>query len=596
MTLLPRWLHDWLGLQYAEKRLPFSIALPLVKSATAPVLNTLYQRQKHRETQEHDEQFLVLLLKNVRQLNRYKASMSRRLDYNHRLTALFYPLAVVLVGQFSKNGGVPDSQRRAEVLDCMIAICGELVNSYGLVIQHYQQSSPFRYARSLKKIDLATFRLLELLKFKQTMKALRYQALSARSWGMANSVVHILAANQRLTVLQKTLDQQYRRDQPLALGRAVDVYLALQMVERMQLSYWPVQWQTWLIRSIGVGDLKINLNQDGSNVKSTQTSLVYYADTEPTRFTATQSHDQRSPLVIEWDALQQVMTSDLAQVIRSRQSGGSVSLSKHLSLFGPDEQLAIAQLQYQCFRRYPSRNTYPSDQKKEIPDLRIFIGFNEILALLRHVESGGGWKGVGRRMSDLLARHSAVFSDDAVGTVESAWFLQHQDDNMICLSTLESRHTSHMNIGDLAAYMLEQRDWHQPRLGIIQRIVRPQAGQVNVEIQFMSEHAESVLIDMAEASLVNQPNDKHVGAEEPIRAIKGMRDGVLQLILPRGVHLRDQQKLALHSKKGLQRVQRGHVISASKACTVFALRACNDANNGKQGETAPVRMSDVIDQ
>jgi len=588
MTLLPQWLHNWLGLHYSEKRIPFPITLPLVKSTPAPVLNTLYQLQKHRSTQADDEQFLALLLKNLKQLNRHKTSVTRRAQYNHRFTGLFYPLAVVLAGQFSKDGGVPDSQRRAQLLDCMIAICAELVNSYGLIIEHCQQSSGFRYVRSLKKLDQAAFRLLELLKFKQTIKALRYQELSAKSWRMANSLVHILAANQRLYIVQKTLDQQYRSDQPMAMGRAVDVYLALQMVERLQLSYWPVQWQTWLIRSIGLGDLKIGLSQNANDVVSTQTSLVYCADTVPSRFANTQQTGQIAPLILEWDQLQQIMISDLAQVIRSRRNGGGVSLSKHLSLFGRDEQLAIAQLQFQCFRDYPFRDSISIDQKREVPDLRIFIGFNEIFALLRHIDSGGGWKGIGRRMSDLLAKHSAVFSDDAAGSIESAWFLRHQDDNMICLSTLESRHTSEMHIGDLTAYMLEQSDWHQPRLGVIERILRPQSGQVYVEIQLISQHSTSVAIEVPDETLMNNQSDVRAGDKELIRAIRGISDNAIHMILPRGVSVPDNRNLIIHAKKGLENAQLGHIVSASKGCSVYALRPSIDK------ETTPLRVNSVV--
>ena len=572
MAFIPQWLHNWLGLNYPEKRIPFAFSLPLIKSTTLPVLNTLYQLQKKRATDADDAEFLSLLLKNLKQLNRSKASVARREEYNHRLTGLFYPLAVVLVTRFSKDGGVPDSDKRAQLLECMIAICTELINSHGLLIQYFQQCSRFRYARSLPNLDLAIFRLFEFLKLKQTIKGLRYQELTAKSWNMANTLIHILAASERMNIVLKPLEQQYRSDTPTATTRSIDVYLSLQIVERLQLSYWPVQWQTWLQRSIGLGELKIALHQSANLPKNAHTSLVYCADTLPMRFTPIKGANEIEPLCLQWDQLQVALTSDLAQVLRSRQYETSAPLSKHLSLFSPDERLAIAQLQYQCYRDYPSRQSIFIDQKKEVPDLRIFIGFNDVFSLLHHIGTGGGWKGVGQRMSDLLARHSAVFSDDAETSAGSAWFLRHQDDKLICLSTLESRHTSVMKIGDLAAYMLEQTDWHQPQLGVIQRILRPQTGQVYIELRVLSQYAEAIVIDVQPGVQLSNSTEDQNQKIEMIRAIKGTYQNSTQLLVPRGVKFEVDRALKIKTKNGPETIQPGHLISASKGFSMVALR------------------------
>ncbi|MBC3861033.1 hypothetical protein H8K32_02885 [Undibacterium jejuense] len=571
MTFLPQWLYNWLGLNFPAQRIPLTVILPLVKSTPLPVLNALYQLQKTRATEDEDVQFLRLILKNLKQLNRCDTSITQREEYNHRLAALFYPLTQVMVGRFGKDGGVPDSQVRAQTLDTLIAICTEFASSYGVIIQYYQQCSRFRYARSLKKLDLAALRLFEFLKMEQSIKGLRYQELSEKSWAMANTLIHILAASERLSVVLKPLDQTYSAERAVATTRAVDVYLSIQMSERLQLSFWPVQWQSWLQRSIGLGDLKIGLSVLSEQTNKSQVSFVYCYDPTPSSFTPKLNKTSVEPLLLQWDQLQQSLTSDFAQVLRSRQSECQVTLSKHLSLFHPNEQLALAQLQFDRFNAYPIRTAAKLDQEKEVPDLRIFIGFKDVFALLRHIASGGTWKPIGQRMTDLLARHSAVFSDDADASVESTWSLRHQDNSLICLSSLESRHTTHMHIGDLAACMLEQSDWHQPKLCVIQRILRPQAGRVYVEMQVLSEQSEAIFFESQVLNQGNLSTDPMPG-NELVQAIRGKNANATHLILPRGVRLMSEGQVTMNTKNGMELAQLGHIMSATKSFSMYALR------------------------
>ncbi|MFZ6862373.1 hypothetical protein ACO0K7_07035 [Undibacterium sp. Ji67W] len=583
MTFLPQWLHNWLGLNYPAQRIPLTVTLPLVKSTPLPVLNTLYQLQKTRETEDEDAQFFRLILKALKQLNRCDTSVTQREEYNHRLAALFYPLTQLKLGRFGKDGGIPDSDVRAGILESLIAICAEFVSSYGVVIQYYQQCSRFRYARSLKKLDLAVFRFFEFLKLEQSIKGLRYQELSEKSWSMANTVIHILVASDRLNVVLKPLEQMYCTDRPVATTRAIDTYLSLQMLERLQLSFWPIQWQTWLQRSIGLGDLKMELSVLSEQKNKSQMSFVYCADPTPSRFTPASDKRGVAPLVLQWDQLHQVFTNDLAQVLRSRQPDRPATLSRHLSLFHADEQLAIAQLQFERFNAYPARMETILDQEKAVPDLRIFIGFKDVFALLRHIASGGARKPIGHRMTDLLARHSAVFSDDAQATIESVWSLQYQDDKLICLSSLESRHTTPMHIGDLAACMLEQADWHQPKLCVVQRILRPLQGRVYIEMQVLSDQAEAIFFESQMPTVAHFTNNTLPG-NELVQAIRGKNADVIQLILPRGVRLDLASQLTLNTKNGMELAHPGHLMNASKSFSVYALRGSEPVSQVRSGQ------------
>jgi len=182
-------------------------------------------------------------------------------------------------------------------------------------------------------------------------------------------------------------------------------------------------------------------------------TLAYCYDAAPCH-PQRQEHKKDPALILNWEKLQHRITIDFAHILRAKNVADQQAISKHLSLLATHERLAMAQLQFDTF---PLTSEIHTDHLQRMQDLRIFIGLHEVFQLLQHIADDGGWQGVGERMSDLLARHSSALSEDDIGTVESAWFLQYQNNQEIRLSTQETRYTKPMKIGDVIAYMLEKK-------------------------------------------------------------------------------------------------------------------------------------------
>jgi hypothetical protein len=107
---------------------------------------------------------------------------------------------------------------------------------------------------------------------------------------------------------------------------------------------------------------------------------------------------------------------------------------------------------------------------------------------------------------------------------------------------------------------------------VIQRILRPQNGQLLITIKLLCENSQAVLIDSqaGQSSAISHHNTDQRSALLP--AILGGREELTQLLLPVGVRTREEGTLLLQTRQIQETVQLGHMISASKGFTLHALR------------------------
>jgi len=171
-----------------------------------------------------------------------------------------------LIALYRKDGGVPDSIHRQSSLDDIIEICSGLINSYKQVVHVLHSASSFRYARSRNQLDKSAFRIFDLLRLKQKVKAIRYQKLSDAAWQTANTLIHMMLDAGRADQPMVLMERKYCKGSQLKTQRMRDLYLQLQIGQRFQLLKWPVQWQTLLDYSIGLGDFKLEMKADDGRV------------------------------------------------------------------------------------------------------------------------------------------------------------------------------------------------------------------------------------------------------------------------------------------------------------------------------------------
>lgn len=559
------WVRRFLGLDLPERIHSMPCTLPVVRSARKPVLNEAWQVEKRRRGDADDETLLSILLKQVRLLNRARLRPAARLTLCEDIARLMIQPAGNVILRFSSEGGLPDSVQRVQWLDTVIELCAALGLSYRALVQHYQSLSRFRYARTLKKLDLASFRMMELAYMEQAARALRYQRLEGQTWEGLHTLAYILHQSQRFDTVQQPLLQvpHFSGRQSHFFLCSRDLYAAIHTVERLNMLHWPVLWQKLLRASLYQRVWRPVAGTFAEAAGARLISRIVCGDHQAVRRVVTQENDG---LYLIWDQLQQRIVSDLAEVVRHPVQSDASRLSAHLSLLGSSDRLAAAELQYQCFTQYEEHPAEPPLRQRQLKELRIFIGMEQIYPLLRHIESGGAIQAIGERLADRLAQHSAVFSDDQDAHHESQWFLLAQTAETLLLSTLETNYTTAMQIGDLAAVMLDKQDWQRPALACIRRIERRANGQAIILFQLLSSEIKPVTVEAAADS-------RHpAGRANSFAALLGTHQTMRQLILPAGYRLQPGTRLRIGLHQSQADAELGHIVQAGKTFAVTALR------------------------
>lgn len=560
-----RWVRQFLGLDLPERIHSMPCTLPLVRAARKPVLNEAWQIEKRRRGDADDETLLSILLKQVRLLNRVRLRPAARLAFTEDIARLMIQPAGNVILRFSSEGGLPDSEQRVQWLDTVSELCTALGLSYRAMVQHYQGLSRFRYARQLKNLDLVSFRMMELAYMEQSARALRYQRLEGQTWEGLHTLACILHQAQRFDTVQKPLLQvpHFSGRQSHFFLCSRDLYTAIHTVERLNMLHWPVLWQKLLRASLYQRVWRPVLGTREEAAAARLTNRIVCGDHQAVRRVASQEQDG---LYLIWDQLQQRIVSDLAEVVRHPVQADTSRLSAHLSLLGSSDRLAAAELQYQCFTQYDEHPAEPPLRQRQLKELRIFIGMEQIYPLLRHIESGGAIRAIGERLADRLAQHSAVFSDDQSAHHESQWFLLQQTAETLLLSTLETTYTTAMQIGDLAAVMLDKQDWQRPALACIRRIERRANGQATIQFQLLSSEIKPVTVEAQ--------TDQHSPSarSNSFAALMGIHQTTRQLILPSGYRLQPGTRLRIGLHQQQAEAELGHIVQAGKTFAVTALR------------------------
>jgi predicted transcriptional regulator len=555
--------HSFMGrdLPAREIAIKFQVPLPLAREKQ-PKFRELAFLKKEMDEPDADINYFKTLQKNLRQLNRCKISLMRRFIYNESFVIAFYPLILKQVRNYLADGGIPDAQSRQEMLDLIIDILRQLIDSYKFIFRAIYIGSNFKYKRMLAQFEKSAFRILELIKFKQRVMGLRYQALSDQAWLTVNIVFQIMWLDGKANMERATLETiSANRTESHKLSLA-DLFLALQLVQRFNLSRWPTEWQFIFDRyDQNLRSLVQVVPDDGGRLTRNAT-LCYCYDNRPTRQTRLEEAGSRGPaLMIHWQNLNRKVMSDYMQFFHEKGANRRIDMSKKFEFLSFIEGLALVQLQLDSIKD-DELNLSPQELEGQPCDLRIFVGFKGVYPFLHNLHYHADFEEVGTRMVDLLAQRSAVLAEDHVSTKASVWHLQYQDKQVIKLKTQETQYTTALKVGSLLAYGFGNEGIQQPQLGVVARIFRPSSKTVFLDIARIGQDSEPVLVTANLDSFdVFDQHDKQV----MYAILTTDTQGEANLLFPPHSQFMETETLVIKRVKGQEMISLGKLVTVSKA-------------------------------
>jgi hypothetical protein len=317
--------------------------------------------------------------------------------------------------------------------------------------------------------------------------------LNAQQWVVVNTVFHAMAASGQADTEADLLPDFSAEKDPPKTGTLRGLFLGIHMIARFDVLRWPTEWQEFIFSyARSVGYLADSADDKGGELPR-HCSIAYCYDTLPSRQRRSPSEAELGPAtLINWAKLHKKVTGDFLTFFTDAAPRTELSyFQKRLAALSYNECLALVQLQFECVT---NENPQPAVDvgRGEACDMRIFIGFRSVYQLLENIHRGK--YGVGTRLADALAKRSAVFAEDHVATVESVWYLQFQDADVIRLKTQETKFTTSMRIGMMAAYGVGNEGIAKPQFGLITRIYRPSPQSVIVDILKYGSYTEPVIV------------------------------------------------------------------------------------------------------
>jgi hypothetical protein len=495
--------------------------------------------------------YLRSAARDARKLTRCTLSASKRIQAAEAILKPLVPIVFKQIQAFSPEGGVPDPEPRQVILDTLGDVLRPLAESYKIVFRDGYNGSRYSLSDAKKHLEFSAFRILDLTQLQQRVRALRYQPLQDTAWLAVNNVFHAVYASGAADSEYAPLETLAPEGKAPATQSITDMFLSLHLVSRFDLLRWPTEWHGHIFAYCRSVSSLVQIS-DGETAELPRGATISYAyDNGPGRSRPSATETEGPGLVLDWTKLIKAITADYLQMfVKTNEFPRKVP--ERLITLPHNERLAMAQLQFECLTGEP-RPLSSNESAGKIADMRIFIGFKAVYALLLHIQ--GRSLDVGTRLADVLAKRSAKIAEDHIATVESVWYVQHENAKMIRLKTQETRFTTEMRVGALAAYGIGNDGIAKPLVGVISRIQRPSATTVAVEILKQGYYVEPVMVSPDAATF-----DKNVGEDNPALAAIVVRDnaGESKLVLPPLSKLQEGDQLAMRV------AEQTHLISVAK--------------------------------
>ncbi len=430
-------------------------------------------------------EFFKLLHTRIKFLNFAKLRVGSRLRANRNLLKIFYAPAINQMAVLAKTGGVPESEDHRQTLILISDIASILIASCALVFANYYEGSKYHYARNRKQILELASCIFELLLIKQQARALRYQGLEPTDWSMANTVFYVMRACEDVQRPMPARISKLNMDAPGANRSLNDQFILLHICAWFDLLRLPTSLQ-WVIGSYLLKvDNAVQIKEDNGTLSANE--LLVYCHGKQAAGTRRLDTPAGPALILNLNHLVAAMHEDCQAKGKFNMRDDSHVMPRFAHFETTDH--FVIRNQFLSRLNFKEENAVSLDIE-QAEDLRIFVGFSAIFAMLRHRRSEFASED---RLEDRLSKRSAVFAVDGREIRQSLWSFSFQSKTMTRFTTTEGKETTAMGIGMLLAYGAGE-EVYRPRLAVVSRIVRHAGRVLELDMRSMTHFCEPVVL------------------------------------------------------------------------------------------------------
>lgn len=403
----------------------------------------------------------------------------------------------------SHKFSVPEDSLRKEKLTNALLLVDELVMSYKHVLSQYYTIAKMKNSEAVKKSCLSAERVMELMRWRQRLAALRYQKLSNRDWKDINQIFFaILSVDDVRRPYQCVRNLQYFDASNYPIGFSdktvsfLHLYISIHISGLMDIISWPVHLMhivdTYFDQYADKVDLVVQ-----QNVSPTDRHVIVhkgqntYADFEE-KEKENESNDLR--VLLDLSQLIDQVQGDYKKVEDRKFVGEEVAsiFPQMLYKLRPSDYITALEL----MSKYLRQNIRKNERKPVFggQEVRVYSGFVESYRFLRACNSTHSSEMLeDRKFRDALARYSTVLVDNGANE-ESFWHVMNESRGGVMINMPESSYCPQFRVGQLVALSVGEDENIEVRLGCINRLHRCREKDVEVAIIKLTSYLEHVAI------------------------------------------------------------------------------------------------------
>jgi hypothetical protein len=492
----------------SEKTLELNFELPVYRQPENKLPNVAQLWSQLDALVAEPVHLLVELNHFLHELNRTYIQSDRRYDITIR--CLEYAAAAIrhVFFEHQKGKALPEIPSKREALIAAIKSVKELANSFKRIIKNDYKPGAKKIKPPSRRVRQCMVAVLEMVHAEQRLKALRYQKLTNRAWRDCNNLFVILQATGDVRKAIKSMGLSVSRSSPNeSMAKAVktnveEIYAAIQLLGLIDPNTLSLQ-QIVIVESYLKQYLPelhfIALQEEQLPLNCIITSYGHDAAPVLQEGTVRSPHTLAMDIKILLSGLKQDYQPLLAQLngntnfVGPAPAGESATKAAMVNSLEDVERLLALRVMLKKLRESERADTrkYP----EEVQDWYVYNGFTAGFRMLSGTQpQTDGSRQLQNQLNISLAQRSASLADTGSAENFTQWEIVNESAGGVLLRTKETQFIKNLFIGQLIVFARSKNALSQPSCGWVVRICRNNDNQVELSLEMLASHIESVVV------------------------------------------------------------------------------------------------------
>ncbi len=436
-------------------------------------------------------------------INTVDVSVMDRIEVAHAIYITVYPVLAKICVPFNNEMEKPaqDAEQLSALANCVV-IAEQISITYKYAYLEFYSSNPHDYLEMRNNVVELGFRILEMVRLEQRLRAFRYEKLLGSTWLDVNQIFFSLMLHDDIDekkVLSSEIGTSYIKvDDVIDLktkNSIRDLYLSIQLFGVLDVITWPAHLFYFPDSYLAHLDSALRIYDDNGQTLEPGWLITFLLNDGPPEYKRTDS--MTAPGVrIDFSILHNALVAEhelLAKMIFLSTIDNS-KLSPPLAKLKDQDKIPVLEMVLMALKRrerhHKRHNVYGSQK------LFVNFGFNESYKILSGYAKPENHQDTSMLENiELIQQESIKLSDELSVKVSnsSSWQIINFSSGGLLISHDSVIKSNTLQVGQILSFKSNDNS-NLPLLGYVGRMHRLHDQRVEISIIRMASYAESALV------------------------------------------------------------------------------------------------------